>query len=293
MSFDLHHPATIDEASALALRLGDSAHFIAGGTDLVIQINRKARTPAHLISLTRLDPLRGITEDEDGITIGALTTHKTIERHDLFSGALAAVAEGARVIGGHQVRNIATIGGNIANASPAADLLPPLLVLGAQLVLTTGDAERVVPLRDFLLKPGRTTRTIGEILSKIRLPKPDIRSTSAFLKAGRRKAMEISIVSVAASLSLDPTDGRCRNVRVALGAVAPTAIRASEAESILEGQTASEALFGEAGRAASRQCSAISDVRASARYRLLLVETMVDRALAACVARARERHIEG
>lgn len=285
MGFDLHHPASLKEACDLASRYGADARFIAGGTDLIIQISRKTRDPAHLIALSRIEGLDGITEQDDRVVIGALTTHKTIERHSAFDSPLAAIREAARVVGGHQVRNMATIGGNVANASPAADLLPPLLALDAMLELRTSTSARSMALREFLRGPSRTDCRAGEIITTITIPRPPAGSATAFLKAGRRKAMEISIVSVAAALTIDPASGRCRRAAIALGAVAPTAIRVPDAEAVVEGALPGEELFAEAGNVASRHCSPISDVRASARYRTLLVRAMVARALAACTTR--------
>ena len=131
MSFELHRPASVGEATALAAQLGGRARFIAGGTDLVILMNRGRLAPECLIDVTRLKELDRIVESGDGILIGALSTHKSIERHPAFQAELLALVEAARVIGGHQVRNIATVGGNIVNASPAADLVPALRVLDA------------------------------------------------------------------------------------------------------------------------------------------------------------------
>ena len=283
MSFSLSHPASVADAVALAQQLGESARFIAGGTDLIIQINRRRCAPTHLIDLNCLSELSGIEEGAEGFSIGALTTHKDVERHPAFQKALAALSEAARVVGGHQIRNMGTVGGNIVNASPAADLVPPLLALEAELTLSGPDGARRVRLEDFLLGPGRTARRPGELLSRIAFRALPPQSATAFIKAGRRKAMEISVVCVAARLTLG--DHGCRDVRIALGAVGGTALRAHAAEQLLEGNPPSAELFREAGRLAMQVCAPISDVRASARYRSLLVEALVPRALERCLAR--------
>ena len=220
----------------MAASFGPEARFLAGGTDLIIQINRKRCAPQHLIALDRIGGLSGIDAGEREIRIGALTTHKTIERHPAFSGSLRALAEAARVIGGHQVRNIGTIGGNVVNASPAADLLPVLLVLDAQVMLGGSERTRQIPLAAFLSGPGTTTRRPDELLSHVTFACAPTRSTTAFIKAGRRRAMEISVVCVAASLILGQ-DGRCRSARIGLGAVGPTALRATAAEQMLQGNS--------------------------------------------------------
>jgi carbon-monoxide dehydrogenase medium subunit len=195
------------------------------------------------------------------------------------------LSEAARVIGGHQVRNVATIGGNIVNASPAADLVAPLLALDATLTLRDAENVRGEPLEAFLKGAGLTSRRPGELLTEIAFAAPAFGSASVFLKAGRRKAMEISVVCVAACLTL--TNGICSDARIALGAVGPRTLRARAAEAFVEGREAKSEVFQEAGRLAALAGSPRSDVRASAEYRRSLTETLVERALAECAYRAR------
>ncbi len=286
MIFDLHQPQTLPDALSLADRHGESARFLAGGTDLVIQMRRGRLAPRHLVDLSGLRDLAGIEETAEGFAIGTLTTHKMIERHPPFLTGIPMLAEAARVVGGHQVRNVGTVGGNVVNASPAADVVAPLLALDASLQLESSAGRRSVGLGDFLLGPGRTVLRSGEMLTWICFARPPAASGSAFLKAGRRKAMEISVACVAVSLSFDGQ--RCRTARIALGAVGPTTLRAREAEAALEGRTVDPDLFREAGRIASGECRPISDVRASAEYRRILVGTLVERALLLCLSRRRE-----
>ncbi len=288
MAFQVHQPESIEAAVRLAAEFGADARFLAGGTDLIIQINRKRCAPQHLIALDRIGFLCGIEAGADEIVLGAMTTHKTIEQSPIFQGPLAALAEAARVVGGHQIRNIATIGGNVVNASPAADLLPPLLALDASVLLAGSRGTRRLPLAQFLHGPGATDRHDDELLTRIVVPRPPQRSATAFIKAGRRRAMEISIVCVAAFLHLGE-DGSCRTVRIALGAVGPTAIRASAAEHALRGCDPTPAAFREAGRLAASGCTPISDVRASADYRRMLVQALVPRALQRCLQRIEAR----
>lgn len=282
MSFAFYRPACVEEAVALAQTLGPTTRFIAGGTDLIIQLNRQQQAPEHVIDLTLLRGLNGITEASEEITIGALTTHKQIERHVAFQNTLKALAEAARVIGGHQIRNIATIGGNIANASPAADLLPPLLAFDARLDLVGPDGTRELPLRDFLIGPRRTARIPEEIIRSVRFLKPAYESASVFLKAGRRKAMEISVVSVATQITLDPAKNVCRDARIAIGAAAPTALRIADAEGLLRDSAADDEVFEQAGKLSAAVISPVDDVRASAEYRRILVAALVPRALRQC-----------
>ena len=282
MSFAVHQPESVADAVRLAAGFGPDARFLAGGTDLVIQINRKRCAPSHLIALHRIAGLSGIEIDGAEIRLGAMATHKTIERLAADLPPLLALSEAARVIGGHQVRNVGTIGGNVANASPAADLLPALLALDAGVVLHGTSGARQMELAQFLRGPGKTDRHDDEMLLRVVLPRPSAATASAFIKAGRRRAMEISVVCVAALLELDAA-GQCRTARIALGAVAPTAIRATQAEQALHGQPPGEAVLREAGRLAAAACAPIDDVRASATYRRMLVEALVPRALRRCL----------
>ncbi|HEX5500327.1 MAG TPA: FAD binding domain-containing protein, partial [Thermomicrobiales bacterium] len=261
VSFEVHQPESVAEAVRLAGEFGESGRFLAGGTDLIIQINRKRRAPHHLIALGGIGGLSEVEIGDNAITLGALVTHKVIERHTAFQGPLGALAEAARVVGGHQVRNVATIGGNVVNASPAADLLPPLLALDAEVALTGRAGTRRLPLPQFLRGPGETDRDDDELLVSLSFARPSPRTATAFIKAGRRRAMEISVVCVAASVTLDPK-GICRAARIALGAVGPTAIRALEAEKALAGRDPTPAVLREAGRLAAASCAPIDDVRA-------------------------------
>lgn len=288
MSFDLHRPATVAEAIDLAQRLSPTARYIAGGTDTVIQINRKKIGPAHLIDVTCLPGMSGITERTDGFTLGALTNYRAIETHPGFQGGLRALIEAASVVGGRQVRNIATIGGNIVNASPAADFVPALLALDAVLDIAGPAGSRTAALRDFIVGPGKTDLAPAEIVTGIRFARLPANSATAFLKEGRRRAMEISLVCVAACLTLDADGSRCASVRLAIGAVGPKALRPQKAEASLIGQPAGQTTFAAAGQLAAQACAPISDVRASADYRRRLVAIMVERALTTCLERIAE-----
>ena len=281
MSFDLHRPATLEEAINLAGRLAPNARFIAGGTDRVIQMSRRRVSASHVIALPLLPELRGVAETVDGYRIGAMTTYRTIERHLAFRSVVECLIEAARVVGGQQVRNIATVGGNIANASPAADFVPPLLCLDAMLEIVGPQGKRRAPLNELIRRPGTADLKVGEIITAIEFARLPERSATVFLKEGRRKAMEISVVCVASALTLDP-NGTCTAARIAVGAAAPRAFRVIEAEKSLLGKPAGRQLFTEAGRLAAEAVSPISDVRASAEHRRYLASVLVERALIAC-----------
>ena len=285
MKFEYHEPTSVAEAVDLGARFGEDGRFLAGGTDLVIQMRRGKLAPRHVLSLHRVPGLDGI-EANHSVTIGALTTHRAIERCAGFQGRLRALVEGAQVVGGHQVRNVATVGGNIVNASPAADVVPVLLALDAVVTCVGPAGERTLPLDAFLMGPGQTARRPGELLTSVQFAAPARGTATTFVKAGRRRAMEISVVCVAVRLSLDGE--RCVEPRIVLGAVAPTSWRAREAERALEGHVLTPEALREAGRLAAAGCKPLSDVRASARYRQHLVATLVPRALTQCLARAQE-----
>jgi len=284
--FDYHQPESLADAVDLAARFGGQASFLAGGTDLIVQIERGRVAPRHVIGLGRVPGLAGI-EVNGRIALGARVTHRAIEQTPALAGPLRCLVEGAEVIGGHQVRNVATVGGNLVNASPAADLVPCLLALDGVVTLVGPGGEREVPIERFLLGPNRTARRSDELVTRVDLPALAPRAATAFLKAGRRRAMEISVVCVAARLTLDATLERCLEARVVLGAVAPTAVRAYAAERLLEGQPVGGEAFRRAAEAAQEACRPIDDVRASAGFRQHLVGVLVRRALDRCVERAR------
>ena len=286
MSFEYHEPTSVREAVELGARFGADGCFLAGGTDLLVQIRRGQILPRHVVSLHRVPGLDAI-ETNGSIALGALVTHRRLERAAGFRGALAALSESAAVVGGHQIRNVATVGGNIVNASPAADVVPVLLALDATLDLLGPDGERSLPLEAFASAPGVTARRPGELVTRARCPRLAPNSATAFLKAGRRRAMEIALVCVAVRLTLDASRERCLEARIALGAVAPVTLRARAAERGLQGRPLTAPVMAEAGRAAAGECQPITDVRASARYRALLVATLVERALARCHERLR------
>ena len=284
--FDYHQPESLADAVALAARFGAQASFLAGGTDLIVQIERGRAAPRHVVGLGRVPGLDAISVNER-VVLGARVTHRAVERTPAFAGGLACLVEAAQVIGGHQVRNVATVGGNLVNASPAADLVPCLLALDAEATLLGPGGERTLGVERFLVGPNVTARRPDELLTRVGFPGLPARTATAFLKAGRRRAMEISVVCVAARLTLDASLYRCLEARVALGAVAPTAVRVPEAERALADQPVGDAAFARAAEAARRACRPIDDVRASAGFREHLVGVLIRRALDRCVERAR------
>ncbi len=273
-------------------QFGERASLLAGGTDLVILMRHGRVRPDHVVSLGSISGLDRLTAD-GGLTIGALATHHSIEGwRAIARPSTLALFEGVHAIGGPQVRNVATIGGNLCNASPAADTAPPLLCFDAQVRLASLEASRLVPLEELFTGPGRTVRTPSEVVTEIVIPPPPPDSASAFLKAGRRRAMELAMVSVAVQITFEQDGMTCKTARIALGSVAPTPIRAREAEALLCGKQIGPAVAREVGRRAGAAARPISDVRASAEYRRTLIEIMTERAIDRCVERIRPRSEE-
>lgn len=272
-------PQTLSEALDILEQHTEGVHIIAGGTDLVPRMRSRVVEPTLLVDLRLLD-LSGIAGSERGIRIGTYATHTDILESELLAELCPALVEAAADIAGPPIRNRGTVGGNLVNASPAADLVPPLMVYGAVVVLEKKDETREIPLEDFFTGPGQTVLLPGEILTEIRIPAIPSNTTSKFIKLGKRKAMAVAVVSVAARLTLDEF-GKIAQARIALGSVAPTPIRARLAEAILEGQQPSEELFALAGLTASSESSPISDIRSSGDYRKKMVAVLTRRALVA------------
>jgi len=272
-------PHTLAEALETLGKQPVGVQLIAGGTDLIPQMRSRLVEPALLVDLRLLD-LDGIEIGEDGIRIGASATHTDILESDLLAEYCPALVEAAANIAGPPIRNRGTLAGNLVNASPAADLVPPLLIYDSSAVLASAGKERIVPLVDFFTGPGETVLSPDEILTEIHIPPVPPKSTSKFIKLGKRKAMAIAVVSVATRLTLNEADN-ILTARIALGSVAPIPMRALQAEAAMEGQPPSVALFTEAGQIAKTESSPISDIRASGDYRKKMVAVLTRRALEA------------
>ena len=260
--FDYHTPASIAEALDLATKYGGSGRFIAGGTDLLLAMKKREAAPEHLISLGGITGLKGISSDGKGLKIGALTTLAEIERSEAVKKQFLPLRDAVNVMASAQIRSLATIGGNLCSAVPSADTAPPLIAMGASLTLVGPQGERSVAAEDFFTGPKESVRRQNEILTAIRVPKPDALSSGCYLKLMRRHAMDLALVGVAAWLKLDTDKKRCTEARVALGAVAPMPIRVPEIESLIVGKVIDEAVVTEASRIAGAQCRPISDIRA-------------------------------
>jgi CO/xanthine dehydrogenase FAD-binding subunit len=289
--FDIYQPTSLQEASTIVKDNGAGGRFLAGGTDLVIAIKEKGLVPKYVVDLKRVPGLSGIRENRDGsITIGALTTMRELECSPLICRKYRFLAQSAAEVGSIQIRNRATVGGNMANATPSADVAPSLIALNATAKIVAATGERVVPLEEFFQGPGQTVMSPEEILSEITIPNPLANAVSdgeptskalvgEYIKFSPRDMMDLAYVGVAVAYVFKPQDKRCEGVRIVLGAVAPTPIRARKSEAMLEGQILSEELAAKIGDEAARESRPISDVRSSAEYRRAMVAAMTKRAL--------------
>jgi xanthine dehydrogenase FAD-binding subunit len=273
-------PRSLDEAADI-LRAGNVT-VLAGGTDVMPQMKAGRLTlQPTLMNIRRIPELRGITQADGVIRIGALTTITELLASALVRERFNALWQACDHFASDQLRNAATIGGNICNASPAGDTLVPLLALDAKVVLAGKPngalATRAMPLANFFEAPGRTNRAAAELVTAVELPLPTAGSVSEFFKFGTRPALDIAMISIGLGAL---RDGRTlRNVRVAFGAVAPTPIRAPQTEAAIEGKTLDDAIIEAALAAAARDIHPISDVRASDWYRCELVHNILQRML--------------
>ena len=241
--------------------------------------------PSYLVSLRHVPELQGIHLN-GGLRVGAGATMSDIAASAPIREHYRALADGAEIVGSLQTMNMATVGGNVCNAAPSADTSPPLLALEATAVVAGEGGERETPIGEFWTGPGQTVLAPGELVTEFRLPEPPPNTGSVYVRHTPRKQMDIAVVGVAVALTLGEGD-RIERARIALGAVAPTVIRATKAEAALEGSAAGEALFSEAAETAASEASPISDVRGSAEFRRHIVRVTVERCLAEAARRAR------
>lgn len=276
--FNYYQPESLTEALALLAQLPQPKKILAGGTDIIPALRRGDLFPASIISLCRLQQLNKIEIDNGVIRIGAMATFSHLASSPLFKGAHRLVAQAASQVGGPQVRNQGTIGGNIVNASPAGDLLPPLLALGAGVRLIREKGERVVPLDDFLAGAGRTVIAPDEVLAEVIFPALPENAATIFIKLGRRNSLAISRISMAGIFIYGP-GGLIEEARLTLGAVAPNPVRVPSAENMLKGQTPApdllEKVISEVGSAVAKM---LGD-RPSAPYKRMAVRGVARQAL--------------
>ncbi|MDD5557176.1 MAG: xanthine dehydrogenase family protein subunit M [bacterium] len=269
---------TLDEALDVLARRGDGIRVIAGGTDVIVQELERRKEARALLSIGGIGALRSITEDGGRVRIGALVTHREIERSPVIRRRAPLLREAAFIVGSPQIKNLATIGGNIANASPVADSVPALMALEATITLASRRGERRVPVAEFATGPGRTVRRPDELITEVSFDALPPDSVSFYERLGQRRLLSISKVGVAFRARL--RDGRFAGVAVALGAVAPTVIMAPRTAAALEGERYSPEVAGRAARAAEEESRAITDLRSTSDYRNRMAGALLVRGLA-------------
>lgn len=272
-------PKTIDEAISLHESYGDRAKYIAGGTDVLVKIKEGKLAPDYLISLKNMiDQDRPYLNHETGeLFIGAFITHRSIEKSSVIQLNYPILHDAVKNIGSVQIRNVATIGGNLVNAVPSADGAIPLIALDGKAHIYGTKGHRFVDLRRFFLGPGQCDLERGEILLEIVIPPPFPRSSGAYMKHGRREAMELPMLGVGVVLGLDENMTTCARARICLGVAAPTPLRCLEAEKYLVGKAIDENSLTEAGRIAGEESRVRDSIRGLAWYRREMVGVLVKR----------------
>jgi xanthine dehydrogenase FAD-binding subunit len=283
--FELALPQSVDDCLRVLSQHGARAKLVAGGTDLLVQMKAGTVRPAWVVDLSGVDRLRVLEGDAArGLRIGAAVTARQLEQDPRVRSGYPALAESAALVGSVQIRNLATVGGNLCNAAPSADMAPPLVALEAEAVVAGPSGERRLPLGAFFADVRQTVLAPDELLVELVVPPPGPRSGGSYLRHTPRRELDIAVVGVASQLAL--TDGRCARARIALAAVAPTPLRATAAEQALEGQPVTPALIDRAAELAAGVTRPISDQRGSADFRRHLTRVLTRRTLTTALARA-------
>ncbi|MCX5804803.1 MAG: FAD binding domain-containing protein [Proteobacteria bacterium] len=284
-AYEYFKPQTIEEAIKLMEKLED-ARFIAGGTDVLVLLRQKKIAPKNLISLRNIKDLSGI-EGKDGLWIGSSATHNDIVNHAFIRQYYSALYDAASNIGSRQIRNVATIGGNICNAAPSADTACPLLVLDTKVIIKASSVEREVDIDAFFLGPNKTALEKNELVKGFQMPVFGDNTGSAYIKHTRRQAMDLPILGIAARIIVEKEGESllCRDARIAMGVVAPRPIRARKAEEALKDRIISEALLTEVGEIAASEATPRDSFRGEAWYRKEMVKVLTKRAILKAIER--------
>ena len=285
-AFEYINAQTVSEVVALLDEKGDQARILAGGTDLIVQAREGKRTLDWMIDIKSIPEVNILDYDsKNGLTLGAAVPCYQIYAVDAICDAYPGLIDATKIIGGTAIQGRAGVGGNLCNASPAADGIPPLIVLNATCIIAGLKGEREIPVGDFCTGPGQTALEKGEMLISLKVPAPQKNSSSYYLRFIPRNEMDIAVVGVGASVILDDAKQRIVSVRIALGAVAPTPLFAEEASALLAGKEISDAVIDEAAQAIVRP---ISDMRGTAEQRTHLVGVLTRRALNGAIQRVKD-----
>lgn len=285
--FEYLEPKTLPKAITFLSQHGNESKVLAGGTDLLRALKQRTLRPRYLVNIKYIPQITKITlSPRTSLKIGAACTMGSLEFSHIVKERSQALFEAVHLLGSPQVRNLATIGGNLCNAAPSAETASILLARDARAHIAGSKGETVVILESFFTGPGQTILKTGELLTYISIPDAPPGTGEAYIKHSPRGSMDIAVVGVAAVVTLSPEGDRVKHCAIALGAVAPTPVRARKAENLLVGQTPSEKLISEVARQASQEARPISDIRGSAEYRREMVAVLTSRALRLALERA-------
>jgi carbon-monoxide dehydrogenase medium subunit len=282
--FELALPESLDDCLRLLAQRGPETKLLAGGTDLLPQMKNSVIMPKRVIDLSGVARVKILECDAKGLRIGAAVPARQVEQDPRVRNGYAAVAESAALLGSVQVRNLATVGGNICNAAPSADMAPPLVALEAQAVIAGPTGERRVPLSDFFTGVRKTVVGPDELLVEIFVPAPGPHSGGCYIRHTPRRELDIAVVGVASQVTV--ANEVCAKARISLAAVSPTPVRATAAETALEGKPLTPELIERAADLAGQAANPISDQRGSADFRRHLVRILTRRTLTTALARA-------
>ncbi len=288
-AIDYAAPQTVAEAVALLAKHGDRARVLAGGTDIIVQVREGRRDLDLLVDIKGIPEVNELKYDPaEGLALGAAVPCYRICEHREVARVYPGLHDAASLVGGVQIQSRASVGGNLCNASPAADTIPALIVYQAVCIIAGPKGVRDVPVEKFCTAPGRTVLDQGEFLVSLRLPQPKPHSGAHYLRFIPRNEMDIAVVGVGASVTLEENRTRCLAARVALAAVAPVPLPVPEAGAVLVDGPLSDQLLDKAAALAQAAAKPITDMRGDADYRRHLVGVLTKRALAGAIARARE-----
>jgi len=288
MASEYLHPKSVEEAISLCQRYRERAKYIAGGTDLMVRIKDRQIRPQYLISLKKIPGIDKIQYTDGQLKIGALVTHRQLELSPIIRKHFPILYDAVENIGSVQIRNVATIGGNIANAAPSADGAIPLITLGAVAHILGPKGRREMPLEEIFIGPGQTLLEHGDILCGFTIPKLRPNTGGAYLKHMRRAAMELPILGVAVLISLGEDLETCVDARIGLGVLAPTPMRARNAEAVLRGKKVNDAILEKAGKTAANESKPRDSFRGEAWYRKEMVEVLIQRVGKISIERAKQ-----
>jgi CO/xanthine dehydrogenase FAD-binding subunit len=281
-------PASVEDAVRILAGASGAAKVMSGGTDLLVQLRSGRMKAEHIVDTKKIPGIFGIREEGGVFIIGAATSGAVLGEHKALRAAWPGVVEGANLIGSTQIQGRASLAGNLCNASPAADSVPPLIAAKATCVVVGSGGRREVPVESIATGPGRTSLKGDEFIVEFRLPKRLPRSSDAYLRFIPRNEMDIAVVGAGVNVTLDAS-GVCTDARVVLGAVAPTAVTVDEAAKALIGHKLDEATLAALDKAARAACKPIDDKRGTIAYRTKVAGVLARRAAAIAFERAGER----